>query len=156
MNSPVSSVTSTLAARAEVALAEIASLDLVMVRRKVVAPRGWGDRIADYSELRYRRFLCMHLMHPPMRLVPAEDIDVWWHQHILFTYEYARDCQRLFGEFLHHQPVSEADGEDADRQAEMLTAAYLATARFYSVVFGEDYSATDPDGAVTNWLKYFT
>jgi hypothetical protein len=142
---------STLAARAKAALAEIASLDLSMVRKKVMALEGWNERIADYSELRYRRFLCMHLMDRTLPLVPPQDIDAWWHQHILFTREYARDCQRLFGGFLHHSPASDADGE-----AEMLMQGYVKTARFYSEAFGEDYSATDPDGTATDWLNYFT
>ena len=33
---------------------------------------------------------------------------------------------------------------------------YVKTARFYNEAFGEDYSATDPDGKATNWLVLFT
>jgi hypothetical protein len=86
---------------AKAALAEIASLDLSMVRKQVVEQEGRDERIADYSELRYRRFLCLHLMDRTLPLLPPGDIDAWWHQHILFTREYARNCQRLFGDFLH-------------------------------------------------------
>jgi hypothetical protein len=143
--------TPTLAARAKAAMAEIASLDLSMVRKKVVALEGWDERIADYSELRYRRFLCLHLLDRTLPLAPPDDIDAWWHQHILFTREYARDCQRLFGEFLHHNPAS-----DTDEDAELMAEAYARTARFYREAFGEDYAATDPDGTSANWLELFT
>jgi hypothetical protein len=142
--------TSTLAARAEAALAEVASLDLSMVRKKVVAQEGWDERITDYSELRYRRFLCMHLMDRTLPLVPPTDVDAWWHQHILFTREYARDCERLFGEFLHHSPAS-----GTAEEAGLLMEAFARTARFYNDAFGENYSATDPDGMAINWLDLF-
>lgn len=140
----------TVAARAAEALAVIASLDLSMVRKKVVALEGWDERIADYSELRYRRFLSMHLMDCTLPLVPPHDIDAWWHQHILFTREYARDCLRLFGGFLHHSPAS-----GADEEAELLRQEYLKVASFYYEAFGEDYSATDPEGTAANWLEFF-
>ena len=34
--------------------------------------------------------------------VPTIDIDLFWHQHILDTRAYAKDCQKVFGQFLHH------------------------------------------------------
>ena len=85
------------AADVEAAMAAIASLDLSAVRRKVVEDKGWSDQIADYAELRYRRFLSMYRLDPRLALVPHDDIDAFWHQHILFTREYARDCEKLFG-----------------------------------------------------------
>jgi hypothetical protein len=141
----------TLAERASVAMAELAALDLSMVRQKVVALEGWDGRIADYSELRYRRFLCLHRLDRTLPLAPPDDIDAWWHQHILFTRAYARDCERFFGEFLHHDPGS---GTPSDTEA--MAQAYARTARFYNEAFGEDYAATDPDGTVSNWLDLFS
>ena len=52
----------------------------------------------------YRRFLSLKLRYPKANLVPTDDIDLIWHTHILDTENYALDCQKLFGSFLHHYP----------------------------------------------------
>ena len=131
-------------------MAVIGSVDLSAVKRKVVAEKGWDDEIAAYAELRYRRFLCMHLLNPLLVLVPPPDIDAIWHQHILFTWEYARDCEKLFGMFLHHSP---ATGDVRD--AEAMQQGFVATAKFYAEIFGENYIAAEPEGLASNWVDLF-
>ena len=73
-----------------------------------------GDEIGNQLEMsgdevlravhQYRRFLSLKLRHPKANLVPTDDIDLIWHTHILDTENYALDCQKLFGSFLHHYP----------------------------------------------------
>ena len=134
----------------EDAMASVASLDLAAVRRKVVEEKGWSERIAGYAELRYRRFLCMHLLDPRLPLVPPPDIDAFWHQHILFTRVYTLDCERLFGLYLHHSP-----GTGDAEEARMMEQGALEAARFYADTFGEHYFATEPDGLASNWIALF-
>ncbi len=49
-------------------------------------------------------------MKPGFMLVPwpnaegQDDLDQFWHQHILDTAKYANDCNRLFGRMIHHNP----------------------------------------------------
>lgn len=136
--------------KAQAAMASIASIDLSMVRKKVLEQEGWTERLADYSELRYRRFLCMRVINPGLALVPTSDIDAFWHQHILFTRDYADDCRRVLGGFLHHSPPSGTDDEQKHLQQ-----GFAATATFYAEIFGDDYAAVDPDGYATNWLAFF-
>ena len=126
----------------------LAALDLSIVKRRVVLETGWSHKIADYAELRYRRFLCMRLINPQLMLVPPPDIDAFWHQHILFTKKYAQDCEAFFGEFMHHAPAS---GEESE--AAMLQQHALDTARFYAEAFGEHYYAAEPEGIASNWLE---
>ena len=38
--------------------------------------------------------------------VPTEKIDLVWHHFILFTAAYADLCDKYFGKFIHHVPVS--------------------------------------------------
>ena len=134
----------------EAAMAAVAMLDLASVKRKVVEEKGWSKEIADYAELRYRRFLCMHLLDPRLILVPPPDIDVFWHQHILFTRAYAGDCERLFGRYFHHSPAT----GDAD-EAAMMQRGVMETAKFYAEAFGEHYFATEPAGFASNWMTLF-
>ena len=74
--------------------------------------------------------------------MPALDIDKVWHQHILHTRDYARDCQRIFGAFLHHAPGTD---DDEDTQ-ESMRANFEKTQARYAELFGEAY--------VDTWLTY--
>ena len=49
---------------------------------------------------------------PAMEMAPLEDVDTFWHYHILDTMKYARDCEQVFGYFLHHYPYLGMEGED--------------------------------------------
>ena len=53
---------------------------------------------------KYKQFLNLKVKFPKMSFVPTDDIDMIWHAHILDTEQYAKDCNHLFGEFLHHEP----------------------------------------------------
>ena len=65
----------------------------------------------------YRKFLTLNVRYPGMNLVPTEDIDQIWHTHILDTENYASDCKKLFGKFLHHHPYfGEHSGETQDER----------------------------------------
>lgn len=35
---------------------------------------------------------------------PPPILDNYWHEHILHTKDYASDCERVFGLFVHHNP----------------------------------------------------
>ena len=134
----------------DASMAAIEALDLAAVKRKVVAEKGWNQATADYAELRYRRFLCMHRLDRGRALVPLPDVDAFWHQHILFTREYAQDCDALFGEFFHHSPAS-GDKDEAQRRRPVLAE----TAEFYADIFGEDYFAVEPEHAPAGWVDLF-
>ena len=118
------------------------TIDLANVMRKVRQDEGWNEAQAVTAARRYRRFLCMRYLDASLDLVPAFDIDKVWHQHILHTRDYANDCQRLFGAFLHHAPAS---GDEAE-QASMGFGFEKTQAR-YAELFGEEY--------VETWLSYF-
>jgi hypothetical protein len=52
----------------------------------------------------YKRFLSLKQTNPGVSLSPSELMDAVWHIHILDTKMYAKDCQEIFGRFLHHSP----------------------------------------------------
>ena len=47
------------------------------------------------------------MLYPDEVLVPTKDMDEFWHMHILHTKFYMKDCQNLFGRYLHHTPSDE-------------------------------------------------
>lgn len=120
-------------------IVDIETLDLTMVKRKLQDPiegLGWDQQQCDEVEKEYRRFLALKRTYRDREIVPNHAVDAFWHQHILDTEAYARDCSILFGDFLHHYPYFGMNGDD---DAKALTSAFEETARLYEEVFGESY-----------------
>src|SRR5689334_22983345 len=93
----------------------IVELDLDPIKVKLMhkeSGEGWTLKQASAVEAEYRRFLYMMKVFPNEMLAPSEDIDTFWHYHILDTMKYARDCQEMSGYFLHHFPYAGMRGED--------------------------------------------
>lgn len=90
----------------------IKDLDLRYLEKRLTDKLGWSAEEAKEAVRRYKNFLILFLRHPSQVLAPAPDIDEAWHHHILFTREYTRDCQAIFGGYLHHSPSSNSDPEE--------------------------------------------
>ena len=112
-------------------------LDLTMVRMKLLSSSEegpvWEPSTLDLAEHEYRRFLALNLMYPDKEVVPCKLVDALWHAHILDTEAYARDCDDLFGYFLHHFPYFGLRGEE---DATQLWTAYGTTIDLYTEAFG--------------------
>lgn len=71
--------------------------------------------------------------------VPSKVIDEVWHAHILDTRRYAADCERVFGQFVHHYPYfgmgATADSKYGD--SALLLRTYGRTLTRYVAAFGE-------------------
>ncbi|WP_292040409.1 glycine-rich domain-containing protein [Massilia sp. UBA6681] len=98
------------------------ALDLAPIKMKLMhveSGEGWSALRADAVETEYRRFLFLMKKYPDAEASPTVDVDIFWHYHILDTMKYARDCEALFGYFLHHYPYVGigADEHDGDQAA---------------------------------------
>lgn len=125
----------------DIAMAQVGMIDLTMVRKKIMDPeegQGWDEAYAAHVEDRFCRFLVMIRVNPTGSSVPTQDIDLFWHQHILDTRSYARDCAEFLGYFLHHYPYFGMNGEEDERN---LNTAFEETKAFYLEAFGENYTA---------------
>lgn len=97
--------------------AAILALNLAPVRYQLAVVCGWSLARIVAAEHEYLCFLQLVRSDPGTARVPTLDADEYWHQHILCTTLYVRDCQALFGTYLHHYPFSGRFGErDARRQ----------------------------------------
>ena len=97
---------------------DIESLDLEPIKFKLACQDdgpGWSAQHIERMAQAYRRFLILLARYPGVTIAPTRDIDTVWHTHILDTRKYAADCQRIFGEFLHHYPYLGLRG-DQERQ----------------------------------------
>lgn len=135
------------------AVLAIRNLDLEPLKMKLMLPspegNGWSQQATDVAEEWYRRFLILHVKYPNECHVPNEPIDEFWHKHILDTRKYAKDCDDVFGEFLHHFPYFGLRG-DADKR----DAAFEQTNLYYRIEFGEDCTTMfSDDGSVLVGMK---
>ncbi len=110
-------------------------LDLNSVRDALMEKKGWSLDRAESARAEYVRFLTLLQMKPGFMLVPwpnaegQDDLDQFWHQHILDTAKYATDCDKLFGSMIHHNPhLRRGSGEETD--------AVEKTRRLYARTFG--------------------
>jgi hypothetical protein len=93
----------------------IDGLSFVQQKAKMARPEyeGWSIQKLDTVELFYKRMLYLWLKHPESKLPPSQDIDIFWHYHILDTRKYHDDCHLVFGRYHHHYPYFgiEYDGQ---------------------------------------------
>jgi hypothetical protein len=127
-------------------IAAIEALDLTPIKFKACRKEdgyGWSPSYANQMEVAYKRYLILHAKHPDLTLAPEQDVDRFWHMHILDTRKYAADCETTFGYFLHHFPYLGLRGED---DAKALQAAFEEMQRLTAEEFGEATPATTQRG----------
>jgi alpha-ketoglutarate-dependent taurine dioxygenase len=120
--------------------ADIASIDLEMIKMKLAEPKegiGWTiDQVED-AEIEYKRYLHLtrHFPYPTYSVVPNKIMDTVWHYHILDTKAYHKDCDQVFGHYLHHFPYFGLRGEE---DAKDLKLQFEKTKEYYLQSFGEN------------------
>lgn len=123
-----------------VAYLDIHNLDFSMVSKKLQDPdegKGWTPTETDIVEADYKRFLALKREYPEKDIVPNQLVDAFWHAHILDTAKYAKDCEAIFGFFLHHFPYFGMNGPE---DAENLKDAFAETCQLFSLHFGIEYA----------------
>src|SRR5512145_2569084 len=119
-------------------IAAIRMLDLESVKLRVMDAElgeGWTREYTDSIEAAYRNYLTMLVKYPDDAedILLSKDVDEFWHTHILQTRKYTEDCERVFGNFLHHEPhVGERTAADLEKR----TILAEKTRRLYEQQFG--------------------
>jgi hypothetical protein len=72
----------------------------------------WTLSDAIHCSQLYKNFLYLFKKHLPIQLVPTKEVDEFWHNHILYTKNYHRDCMQIFGHYLHHEPANPNENSD--------------------------------------------
>jgi hypothetical protein len=93
----------------------------------------------EILDLEYRRFLLLKTMYPNTKFSPTRNMDEMWHQHILDTSNYRKNCQQLFGKFLDHRPYFGPHSPEG--LWESMSDKFDTMEEIYTQVFGESPSA---------------
>src|SRR5215207_2821612 len=83
----------------------IEAIDFRPIIDKLSMQMGWSrDHALEICDM-YRKFLFLKKKYGhEYSLPPSEDIDEFWHMHILDTKNYRKDCEAIFGYYLDHYP----------------------------------------------------
>jgi hypothetical protein len=131
-------------------------IELNSVRDALMEKQGWFLERAEAARTEYIRFLTLLQKKPGFMLIPwlnkegQDDLDQFWHQHILDTAKYAADCEALFGRMIHHNPHlvrgSEAEG-DAKAKTQRLYARTFSSGSYGRPVDSADLTGCGACGS---------
>ena len=127
-----------------VSTVDIATISFEMIKIKLQDEEegaGWSEEECAIAETEYIKFLALKRVYPALEIVPHKQIDIFWHFHILDTEKYAKDCDRIFGYFLHHYPFF---GMNGDQDAQNLIDAFEETKVLYRYHFHDEYLGESP------------
>lgn len=128
---------------------KIQALKLETVRKKLGERKGWWWRLttdASKLEKEYRQFLYLIAQNPEKPMIPwSQNLDDFWHEHILDTQKYAQDCQAIFGKFIHHDP-------HLPKGSKTHNESFDATRKAYKDNFGKSSSS---DSAACSAIAVF-
>lgn len=110
------------------------SLDFNPIINKLIDQMGWRKEHALEACDLYRKYLILQKKYNHLyNLPPSEDIDEFWHMHILDTKAYRRDCDIIFGYYLDHYPYL---GIDENTNLDDLGNAFQKTQELFALEFG--------------------
>lgn len=122
------------------AIGRVGQLNFTMLTRKMIEENNWTVEFCEEVESLYRMFLALNARYPDRKICPTGPIDAFWHAHILDTRAYIRDCDVVFGGYLHHFPYFGMRGPD-DRAA--LENTFRESVELFITHFGIDPTAGD-------------
>jgi len=115
----------------------IDNIDFSMVIDKIVRTKKWKKRDVEKICEQYRHFLFLNKKYcttPDQALAPSEEIDEFWHNHILDTKKYRADCEKIFGYYADHYPYVGMDGKTTREDSE---SAFARTQQLHFNEFGD-------------------
>lgn len=119
----------------------VSAIDLESVVQAMISRHGWVELRARQAEVEYRKFLVLIKQRPGHLIIPwrdeqgRDDLDQFWHQHILDTFKYDRDCRRVFGRVVHHDPNVPPGSAKEVLSSKLTKRSYEKT--FGGVVYGQ-------------------
>jgi hypothetical protein len=111
-------------------LIELEQFDFSPVRRRLIEngimPATW----VDDAILEFKRFIALIVLTQRWQPMISRSVDEVWHTCLLYTRLYSAMCDRVAGQFIHHDPV-EDDTTDGERES---APAFLTV---YEQYFGQ-------------------
>ena len=91
--------------RSKITSSPVNEIHFTKIKNKLLKKRAslkWSKQNVDEALELYQMFLFLCWKYPSKKIVPTFEINVVWHEHILQTKKYILDCEKVFGQYLHH------------------------------------------------------
>ncbi|UNU72537.1 glycine-rich domain-containing protein-like [Moraxella nasovis] len=120
----------------------IECLDFYWIKKKLLSlsadgdSKNWTLEGVEDAIRQYKNFMILMKIYDGTseKIVPSVEVDVIWHNHILDTKAYFKDCEVIYGRYMHHFPYfgirSKEDYQD-------LNQSFDRTQELYFQHFGE-------------------
>ena len=100
-------------------------LDFTDQNATLISYHGWSKEKVLATEAIYKEWLVLHkIYNQEIVIAPNKQLDEYWHFHILDTRKYMKDCDYVFGSYLHHYPYFGLS--DAEAKNDLETAFQLS------------------------------
>lgn len=126
----------------------IQNIDFSNIIWKMEYQHGWMQDDVIETCKQYCNFLFLKKKYIHNVLIPSEDVDIFWHEHILDTKKYMHDTNFIFGSYLHHHPSLKKNediffiSEDGQKKSEKSLVLFEKTQSLYLNEFGQEMTAT--------------
>lgn len=91
-----------------------------------------SQAVVDSMRVEYARFIALSLHYPKQGLPMADEVDPFWHTHMLFSEDYVAFSQGLGVDYLHHRPFVPGKNPVGTRKA-----AFGRMSEVYTQNFGD-------------------
>ena len=116
----------------------IDNLDFKNLKYKLYKSKEINKEKLDIAEKEYKKFLILVKMYPKSKIIPTKLVDMFWHNHILDTQSYHKDCTKIFGYYLHHYPYFGIFNEESKKDH---NKSFEITKKLYFKHFGKYITA---------------
>lgn len=104
------------------------TIDFAAIVTNAVEKLDWSLSRAQTAVKALREFYLLKSQYADLALSPSSEVDEVWHLHILNTRAYHKDCQVVFGEYLHHTPgIGKEENAEGWENYQRLSQLYLKT-----------------------------
>jgi hypothetical protein len=105
----------------------------------------WGETVSEEfleaGVLALKQYYAVALLDPYNEHAVSDSIDPFWHAHILHTKEYIAFGERIFGQYVHHEPLD----HDNATQLRHVARLYAYTTNAYRKMFSHIDAAFYPE-----------
>lgn len=132
-------------ARYDIFLAKLEKVNFAEIAQ-LLKKQGWKRHQISRAIPMYCKYLFLVFQNPDQVLNPTKQIDEVLHAHLALGTQFEKDCKRLFGRVLHHEPCF---GNDATHQ--QYSPAFQQTQNLFKQLFGVDLT-DDPANCFTRLM----
>jgi len=114
-----------------IAITRIDAEDFSAVAKRVKKDCGFDDDRIKKGVDALKQYYVAAVVDSKNRHAISDDVDPFWHTHVMFSKEYMQFSMDVFGKYMHHEPLDHDDKERVD----LVEKVYIHTRKIYETIF---------------------